>query len=37
MELNTHVSQDRFFWMKSDLGSKDRAAVIIDVEAPACL
>lgn len=35
MELNTHVSQDRFFWMKSDLGSKDRAAVIIDVEAPA--
>lgn len=35
MELNTQLNQDRFFWMKDGLGAKDRASVIVDVEAPA--
>jgi Ca-activated chloride channel family protein len=35
MELNTQLNQDRFFWMNTGLGAKDRASLIVDVEAPA--
>ena len=35
MELRTHLGQDRFFWMKDELTHADRAALLVEVAAPA--